>query len=415
MNGRAVRLRVVDPSLERNRWTVGFRLILAIPHFLWLAGWFSLATMVAIANWIATLISGVPSVTLHRFLAAYVRYAAHLAAYLTLAADPYPGFTGRSGSYPIDVEIPEPGPQNRWVTGFRLLLALPAIALADTLVGLGSTAAGGGYTSAGLASTAAFLGWFYCLARGRMAEGLRNAAVYGIGYTAQVYGYLFFFTQRYPNSDPATYEFANVYRSDPIRLTVSDDLQRSRLTTFFRLLLAVPHLVWLLLWGIVAFFAALANGVVTVIRGTSPRGLHNFLAAYVRYQVHVLAYLLLVANPFPGFAGKAGSYPLDVEIDPPERQNRWVTGFRLFLAIPALMLGGALGTAAWLAGFFSWFHGLFRAEVPRGLRNLGAYSLRYQAQLGGYLYLLTSRYPYSGPAAGWQMTLTPAADPPQQT
>ena len=42
---------------------------------------------------------------LHRFLAAYVRYAAHLAAYLTLAADPYPGFTGRPGSYPIDVEI----------------------------------------------------------------------------------------------------------------------------------------------------------------------------------------------------------------------------------------------------------------------------------------------------------------------
>lgn len=415
MNGRAVRLTVVDPSLERNRWTVGFRLILAIPHFLWLAGWFSLATMVAIANWIATLISGVPSPMLHRFLAAYVRYAAHLAAYLTLAADPYPGFTGRPGSYPIDVEIPEPGPQNRWVTGFRLLLALPAIALADTLVGFGSTAAGGGYTSAGLASTAAFLGWFYCLARGRMAEGLRNAAVYGIGYTAQVYGYLFFFTQRYPNSDPAAYEFANVYRSDPIRLTVSDDLQRSRLTTFFRLLLALPHLVWLLLWGIVAIFAALANGVVTVIRGTSPQGLHNFLAAYVRYQVHVLAYLLLVANPFPGFAGKAGSYPLDVEIDPPERQNRWVTGFRLFLAIPAFMLGSALGTAAWLAGLFSWFHGLFRAEVPRGLRNLGAYSLRYQAQLGGYLYLLTSRYPYSGPAAGWQMTLTPAAEPPQQT
>ncbi len=35
---RAVRLTVLDPSLERNRWTVGFRLILAIPHFFWLAG-----------------------------------------------------------------------------------------------------------------------------------------------------------------------------------------------------------------------------------------------------------------------------------------------------------------------------------------------------------------------------------------
>ena len=133
--------------------------------------------------------------------------------------------------------------------------------LADTLVGFGSTAAGGGYSSAGVAATAAFLGWFYCLARGRMAEGLRNAAVYGIGYTAQVYGYLFFFTQRYPNSDPASYEFANVYRADPIRLTVADDLRRSRLTTFFRLLLAIPHIVWLLLWGIVG-----------LLRGARERG-----------------------------------------------------------------------------------------------------------------------------------------------
>jgi hypothetical protein len=99
---------------------------------------------------------------------------------------------------------------------------------------------------------------------------------------------------------------------------------------------------------------------------------------------------------------------VDVEIDGPERQNRWVTGFRLFLAFPAFAILGALATAAYLAAVYSWFHGLFRAEVPRGLRNLGAFQLRYQAQVYGYLYLLTDRYPYSGPQAGWQMTLTPA-------
>ena len=410
MNNRAVRLTVLDPSLERNRWTVGFRLILAIPHFIWIAGWFSLSVLVAIANWIAALATRQPSPMLHRFLASYVRYAAHLAAYVTLAADPYPGFTGRPGSYPVDVEVPDPGPQSRWVTGFRLFLAIPAIVLADALFGFGSTGSGGGYASAGVASTAAFLGWFYCLARGRMAEGLRNVTVYAIGYTAQVYGYLFLFTQRYPNSDPASYEFANVYRADPIRVTVSDDLQRSRLTTFFRLLLALPHFIWLLLWGIAVVFAALANGVMTVIRGTSPQGLHNFLAAYVRYEIHVFAYVQLVANPFPGFTGRPGSYPVDVEIEGPQRQNRWISGFRVFLAIPALFLSGALGTAAYVAAFFSWFHGLFRAQVPRGLRNLGAFELRYAAQTYGYFVLLTDKYPFSGPAAGWQLPL-PVTEP----
>ena len=38
----------------------------------------------------------------------------------------------------------------------------------------------------------------------------------------------------------------------PIRLVVTDDLQRNRLTSFFRLILAIPHIVWLALWSIVA-------------------------------------------------------------------------------------------------------------------------------------------------------------------
>ena len=41
----------------------------------------------------------------------------------------------------------------------------------------------------------------------------------------------------------------------PVQLAVTDDLQRSRLTVFFRLLLAIPHFIWLLLWSVAAFFA----------------------------------------------------------------------------------------------------------------------------------------------------------------
>ena len=400
-----------DPDLSRSRLTVGFRLLLAIPHFIWVSVWFSLATLVAIANWIATLITSTPSPMLHRFLSAYVRYVVHVVSYLTLAANPYPGFTGRPGSYPVEVEIDPPGRQNRWVTGFRIFLAVPAILLADTLLGFGSTAVGGGYTSGGVAATAACLGWFYAIVHGRMAQGLRDLIVYTIGYSAQVYGYLFLLTDRYPNSDPAVYESANVYRSDPIRLTVEDDLRRSRLTVFFRLLLTVPHFVWLLLWGIAAFFAVLASWVVTLLRGSPPAALYRFLAAYARYQVQVFAYLQLVANPFPGFTGQPGSYPIEVEIDPPGRQNRWVTGFRLLLAISAFLISGALATAACVAALLSWFYALARGRVPKGLRNLGAFELRYYAQVLGYVYLLTDRYPYSGPSAGWQLTLAPEPAP----
>src|SRR5881397_2550079 len=87
----------------------------------------------------------------------------------------------------------------------------------------------------------------------------------------------------------------------PIRLVVTDDLQRNRLTVFFRLILAIPHLIWVALWGIVAVLAALANWFATLVKGESPEGLHDFLATYLRYQTHVYAYVLLLADPFPSF------------------------------------------------------------------------------------------------------------------
>jgi uncharacterized protein DUF4389 len=404
---RAVRLHIRDPDLERTRLTVAFRLILAIPHLIWLAGWFSLAVWpVAIANWIATLIQGSPSPMLHRFLAAYVRYAVHVVAYATLAADPYPGFAGRAGSYPIDVDIDPPGPQNRWVTGFRLFLALPAMLLADTMLGFGTTAVGGYATQVGgVVSTVAFFAWFVCLGRGRMPVGFRDVLAYTIGYSAQVNGYLLLLTDRYPNSDPAVYESANVFREDPIRLEVDDDLRRSRLTTFFRLPLAVPHLVWLTLWNVAVVFALMFNWFVLLLRGRPSSPVHRFVARFVRYQTHVYAFLQLVANPFPGFTGRPGSYPVDVQLPGPEPQARIVTGFRLILALPALFIAGGLNGVASLAAVYSWFWGLFRGRVPRGLRNLGAYALRYNAQTFGYTGLLTDRYPYTGPTAGWQLSL----------
>ncbi|MGH3092567.1 MAG: DUF4389 domain-containing protein, partial [Gaiellaceae bacterium] len=128
----------------------------------------------------------------------------------------------------------------------------------------------------------------------------------------------------------------------PIRVVVEDDLERSRLTVLFRLLLAIPHLIWLLLWSIGALVAAIVNWFATLALGRSPDSLHGFLAAYVRYATHVYAYLSLAANPFPGFTGEAGSYPVDVEIEPPAPQNRWKTGFRIVLVIPALILANAL-------------------------------------------------------------------------
>ncbi len=178
----------------------------------------------------------------------------------------------------------------------------------------------------------------------------------------------------------------------PIRLVVTDDLQRNRLTVFFRLIVAIPHLIWVSLWGVVAVLAALANWFATLIKGESPTGLHNFLATYLRYQTHVYAYVLLVANPFPDFGGKPG-YPIDIEVDSAQPQNRWTVAFRLILAIPAFIIAGILGYLNRALAVFSWFVALVMGRLPEGLRNFAAFALRYEQQTLGYALLLTGRYP----------------------
>ena len=84
-------------------------------------------------------------------------------------------------------------------------------------------------------------------------------------------------------------------------------------------------------------------------------------------------------------------------IAPRERQNRWKTGFRIVLVLPALLIAGAYSALAFVVAVLGWFSSLARGRMPQGLRNAGALALRYQAQTHGYLLLLTDAYPYSGP------------------
>jgi hypothetical protein len=180
-------------------------------------------------------------------------------------------------------------------------------------------------------------------------------------------------------------------------MSVTDELRRSRLLVFFRLPLALPHIIWLLLWGLVAFVTSILMWACAVAIGRPPRPFHRFLSRFVRYATHVYAFVCMVGNPFPGFVGKPGSYPVDLELPQPEPQHRLISLFRLVLGFPALLIASALGGAVLAAALLGWFVGLFLGRMPEGLRNLGAYGLRYGGQTYAYLYFLTSRYPDSGP------------------
>jgi len=189
-------------------------------------------------------------------------------------------------------------------------------------------------------------------------------------------------------------------REHPIRLVASDDLERLRITVFFRALLAIPHFIWLLLWSIVALLAAIANWFATLLLARSPGPLHRFLAAYLKYVTQFYAYLHLAAERYPAFDGQDG-YAVDLTIAPPARQRRLSVLLRGVLLIPAVLLvsvlvgdpSGGLGSTVTFftsnlgllpaAALLAWFASLARAAIPRGVRDAILYALSYGAQFWG--------------------------------
>ncbi|HEV8603141.1 MAG TPA: DUF4389 domain-containing protein [Gaiellaceae bacterium] len=186
----------------------------------------------------------------------------------------------------------------------------------------------------------------------------------------------------------------------PVRLVLNDDLRRSRLTVLVRLLLAFPHLIWLNLYTAVAIVVVIVNWFATLIRGRSSERRHRWLTRFLRYWTYVTAYLNLLGNPYPPFHGSEGHYPVDLHVDERQPQRRLVTGFRIVLAIPAAILAWVFSQVMQIVSILGWFVAIVIGRMPRGMENLGTYCLRYQAQTGAYLMLLTDRYPsLAGPAA----------------
>jgi len=351
--------------------------------------------------WLALVIEGKAPRTLQSFVGSYLRYFVHVTAYVHLAAGPYPPFGGGK-SYPVDLDVdPSPRQRRRGVLA-RIVLVLPALVLSVFLGGGVGTYDYSWFSwvvlSASVSVTAAILAWFSSLLLGRTPRGLRDLGAYCIGYTVQVLGYFLLVTDRYPTTNPALILPEAELPLHPVRLELRDRRERSRLIVLFRILLVSPHLIWLLGWGALALLAVVVAWPVALVIGRVPSPLHRFMAAWVRYSTHVWAFLFVIGGPFPGFVGATGSYPVDIAIEPPQRQRRLVTVFRLVLVYPTIVLGVPLMLVVWMIGIFGWWAALISGRMPEGLRNLGAVSLRYSAQINAYVFLLTDRYPFFSPA-----------------
>ncbi len=167
-----------------------------------------------------------------------------------------------------------------------------------------------------------------------------------------------------------------------------------RLTVAFRLVLAVPHLLYAGVLALVASVLVVIGWFAALFTGRLPRGIADFLARVVEYvtQVHAYGYMLMT-DRYPPFELGRSDYAVSVDVPRDVELNRAAVLFRAVLMIPAglvvtLLLNG-LGVVVVLA----WLLTLMMGRLPVPLFEAFAAVLRYEVRFYAYAAMLTSEYP----------------------
>jgi hypothetical protein len=174
--------------------------------------------------------------------------------------------------------------------------------------------------------------------------------------------------------------------------------ERSRLTTFFRLLLAIPHLVVLSVLGMVTYVLVVIAWFALLVTGRWPRGLYDFVAGYLRYTARVNAYTYLAVDAYPPFdTGEHPEYPARLVIAPPlEAYSRAKVLFRVVLVLPVLLIAYAMSTVSYVGAMLAWFAIVFTGRQPEALQGMINLGLGYAIRAAAYQYVLTEDWPPFG-------------------
>ena len=201
----------------------------------------------------------------------------------------------------------------------------------------------------------------------------------------------------------------------PVLIEVTPSLtNRNRLTTAFRLILAIPHIILVGggigfggtwdsdrrtsagsesgLLGAVAVFLAVVSWFTIVFTGAHIIGIRQFTTFYLRWRVRAISYLMLLEDPYPPFGD--APYPASIEVvDPAGPRDRLSVALRLLFAFPHIIVLVFVLIGWCFTSIAAWFLILLTGEYPKALYDFGVGALRWRLRVEAYLLLLVDDYP----------------------
>ena len=192
------------------------------------------------------------------------------------------------GSYPATFTFDAPDRVANWRPLVHWLLAIPHLVIVNVLQTV--------------SQVLAVISWFAILFTGRLPAGLANFQAMYLRYSMRTATYAGFLREEYP---PFSFTTSPTDPGDDPRVRIDFVPQlenRNRLTTAFRLILAIPHFIVLAVLTIALMVVALIAFFAVLFTGRWPAGLRDFALGVGRWWLRVNAYMALLTDEYPAFS-----------------------------------------------------------------------------------------------------------------
>lgn len=186
---------------------------------------------------------------------------------------------------------------------------------------------------------------------------------------------------------------AEVAKPYPISLSVDyPDKKMNRITTFLRLLTAIPILI---IFGLVAGGLVFIPTVLMLLfLQKYPKWWFDWNLALTKFGTRVWAYLALLRDEYPS-SDDERLYHIEIPYPKAEEElHRWLPLVKWLLAIPHYIVLSLLAVAAVVVVIIAWFAILFTGRYPKALFAFVEGVFRWALRVVAYAFLLaTDRYP----------------------
>ena len=146
-----------------------------------------------------------------------------------------------------------------------------------------------------------FIAWFAILITGKYPRGMWEFSLGVARYSARLSTYQNLLRDEFP-----PFGGGGDY---PVQFELEYPDSMNRLTTFFRVLLAIPHMIVLYVLNALVGVVTLIAWFAILFTGNYPRGMFDFAVGVLRWQMRVGTYMLLLTDAYPPFTTAQVSGP----------------------------------------------------------------------------------------------------------